>query len=146
MMHFEFHISKQDLMLLHQHAETSLPSEAVALLFGTTTNNVVKVNRVELMENDSESQKTSFSVNPETQYQLLIEAEELDETLVGIYHSHPAPPRPSTTDLKNMHLNPVIWLISSKMTGEWVSKAYILDEKTVSEVPINHVDSTASGS
>ena len=146
MMHFEFHISEQDLMLLHQHAETSLPSEAVALLFGTTTNNVVKANRVEMVENDSESQKTSFSVNPEIEYQLLMESEELGETLVGIYHSHPAPPKPSKTDLKNMRLNPVIWLISSKLTGEWISKAYILDEAKVCEVPIKYVHSTVSGS
>lgn len=145
-MHFEFHISKQDLRLLHQHAETSLPSEAVALIFGTTTNNIVKTNRVELVENDSERKKTSFSVNPEIEYELLIEAEELGETLVGIYHSHPAPPKPSTTDLKNMRLNPVIWLISSKMTGEWISKAYILDEATVCQVPIKYLSSTVSGS
>jgi len=145
-MHYELLITEQDLILLHQHAETSLPSEAVALLFGIITKNIVKVCRAELMENDSKNQMTSFSVNPEIEYQLLIEAEELGESLVGIYHSHPAPPEPSKTDLKNMRLNPVIWLISSKVTGEWVSKAYALDEKTVSEVPIKFVNSTVSDS
>lgn len=145
-MHYEFHISKQNMSLLHQHAESSLPSEAVALFFGTTRNNIVKVNRTELVENESKNPQTSFSVNPEIEYRLLIEAEELGESLVGIYHSHPAPPEPSKTDLKNMRLNPVIWLISSRMTGKWISKAYILDDTTVCEVPIKQLNSTASSS
>ncbi len=144
-MHYEFHISEQDLILLHQYAETNLPCEAVALLFGTITKNIVKVNRTELVENDSKNQATSFSINPEIEYQLLIEAEELGESLVGIYHSHPAPPKPSKTDLKNMRLNPVIWLISSKATGEWISKAFILEGEVVSEVSIKYVNSTVSG-
>jgi len=144
MMHYEFYISMQDLILLHQHAESSLPSEAVALLFGTITKNIVKVNRAEIVENDSKNKKTTFSVDPEIEYQLLIKAEELDESLVGIYHSHPAPPEPSKTDLKNMRLNPVIWLISSKETGEWISRAYILEGTTVDEVTIKYVNSTVS--
>lgn len=144
-MHYDLHISQQELILLHQHAESSLPNEAVALLFGTITENMVKVNRAELVENDSKNKMTSFSINPELEYQLLIEAEEFDESLVGIYHSHPAPPEPSMTDLKNMRLNPVIWLISSKVTGEWISRAYILEESRVSEVSIKYIDSTVSG-
>lgn len=143
-MHYEFYISEQDLTLLHQHAEDNLPSESAALLFGTITNNIVKVKRAELVENDSKNKLTSFSINPEVEYQLLIEAEELGETLVGIYHSHPAPAEPSKTDLRNMQLNPVIWLISSKLTGEWISKAYVLDGPTVSEVLIKYVGSTVS--
>ena len=143
---YEFFISEQDLILLHQHAETSFPNEAAALLFGNITKNIVKANRAELVENDSNYPKTSFSVNPEIEYQLLIEAEELGESLVGIYHSHLAPPEPSKTDLKNMRLNPVVWLISSKITGEWISRAYLLDEQKVSEVPIKCANSSVSSS
>ncbi len=145
-MHYELHISEQNLILLLKHAESILPIEAVALLFGTITKNIVKVNRAELMENESDNRKTSFSVNPEVEYKLLIEADELGESLVGIYHSHPAPPAPSKTDLKNMRLNDVVWLISSKITGEWISRAYILDGTAVSEVPIKYVNSTSLGS
>ncbi|MGY5859112.1 MAG: M67 family metallopeptidase [Candidatus Thorarchaeota archaeon] len=135
-MHYEIHISKQDFTRLHEHAETSLPREAVALLFGVISENVVSVNRVELMENESKTDHTAFSVDPEIEYQLLIEAEEQGESLVGIYHSHPAPPAPSETDLRNMRLNPVIWLISSKLTGDWITKAYILEGENANEVSI----------
>ena len=102
------------------------------------------VNRVELMENESNASRTAFSVNPENEYKLLIEAETQGESLVGIYHSHPAPPEPSTADLRNMRLNPVIWLISSKLTGSWVTKAYILKDENANEISIKYRNSIVS--
>ena len=146
MMHYEIHISQQDRTQLHNHAETNLPREAVALLFGVISENIVRVHRVELTENESKTDRTAFTVNPEIQYQLLIEAEEQGESLVGIYHSHPAPPTPSQTDLRNMRLNPVIWLISSKLTGDWITKAYILVEDDVNEVSIKNLNPNVSDS
>ncbi len=138
MMHYELHITEQDFVRLQQHAETTFPGEAVALLFGILSENIVSANRVELMENESKTSQTTFSVNPESEYQLLIEAEERGESLVGIYHSHPAPPEPSKKDLRNMRLNPVIWLISSKLTGGWITKAYILKDEIANEIPIKY--------
>jgi proteasome lid subunit RPN8/RPN11 len=146
MMHYEIHISRQHLIRLKKHAETNLPREAVALLFGVIFEYIVRVNRVELMKNESKTDRTAFSVNPETEYQLLIEADEQGESLVGIYHSHPAPPVPSEIDLRNMRLNPVIWLISSKLTGDWVTKAYMLIGENVNEIPIKSLNSSVSDS
>ena len=142
-MHYEIHISQHDLLRLHKYAETNLPREAVALIFGTISENIVRANRVELMENESKADRTSFSVNPEREYELLVEAEKQGESLVGIYHSHPAPPAPSATDLRNMRLNPVVWLISSKLTGDWVTKAYILIEDQANEVTIKNLSPNA---
>lgn len=143
-MRYELNIFEQDFIRLQQHAETNLPREAVALLFGTNLENIVYVNRVELMENESKESRTTFSVNPENEYKLLNEAEEQGESLVGIYHSHPAPPAPSSTDLRNMRLNPVIWLIASKLTGSWVTKAYILEDGNANEISVKHRNSTDS--
>ncbi len=136
-MHYHLHISRREVDRLYEHAEKQLPAEAVALLFGTTSDVSVYANRVELMKNISRTNLTSFSVDPEAEYKLLIEAEQRGESLVGIFHSHPAPPRPSKTDLKNMHLNPVIWLVASKITGNWVIMGYILDEDDVKEILIH---------
>jgi proteasome lid subunit RPN8/RPN11 len=111
-----------------------LPAEAVALLFGTISGVSVYANHVELMKNTSTSSLTSFSVDPEAEYILLLEAEKRGESLIGIFHSHPAPPRPSLTDMKNMRLNPVIWLVASKLTGSWIAKGYVLDGEDVTEV------------
>jgi len=139
MMQYQLHISRRNLTRLYEHAEMLLPVEAVALLFGTTSGVSVYANRVELMENTSKTILTSFSVDPEAEYNLLIEAEKRGESLVGIFHSHPAPPKPSLTDMRNMYLNPVIWLIASKLTGKWIIKGYVLDADDTPEVVI-HVE------
>jgi len=136
MMRYELHISKEDILQLQDHAEMNLPEESVALIFGTISENIVRANRVELVENESKSRHTTFSVNPELEYQLLVESEERGEELVGIFHSHPAPPKPSKTDLRNMKLNPVVWVISSKLTGSWISKAHVLQNGISAEIPI----------
>ncbi|MDF1537565.1 MAG: M67 family metallopeptidase [Candidatus Thorarchaeota archaeon] len=124
-MEFYLHLSTGELERLHAHAEDSLPFEAVALLFGTIADNRIVVTRVVIVDNISKS-RTVFSINPEIQYRLLIEAEEIGDSLVCIFHSHPAPPRPSESDLENMKLNPVVWLIASKETGNWESRAFLL--------------------
>jgi [CysO sulfur-carrier protein]-S-L-cysteine hydrolase len=144
MMQYELHLFEHDFARLQQHAETCLPSEAVALLFGVILENKVHVNRVETMENESQTSQTAFSVNPESEYQLLIEADEQGESLVGIYHSHPAPPEPSKTDLKNMRVNPVVWLIASKLSGKWITRAFVLDDEHANEIPIKYRNSIDS--
>jgi proteasome lid subunit RPN8/RPN11 len=141
-MQYELYIRAHDLETLHQYAEKQLPQEAAALLFGRIIDSQVNIKHVELVKNDAKASMTAFAVNPEHEYQLLMEAEERGESLVCIYHSHPAPPRPSETDVKNMRLNPVVWLISSKLTGDWVTKAYILKDDEVTEIPIRYQNPT----
>ena len=135
-MQYVLHLSATDLNILHNHAEDHLPVEAAALLFGNVQGYSVSVNRVELVHNEAASSRTSFMVNPEIQYQLLIEAEERGEDIVAIFHSHPAPPFPSSRDLQNMKLNPVVWLIASKESGKWISKAYLLENEEIIEVDL----------
>lgn len=131
-MGFHLYLDIDELERLHVHAEDCLPFEAVALLFGTTSDNKIVVTRVAIVDNTSKS-RTTFSVNPEVQYRLLVEAEDLKESLVCIFHSHPAPSRPSKSDVGNMKLNPVVWLIASKETGSWESHAFILENGEIME-------------
>ncbi|MFW9908852.1 MAG: M67 family metallopeptidase [Candidatus Thorarchaeota archaeon] len=126
-MEYRLRLGTGHLERLYHHAETCLPLESVALLFGSVEEDTIVVNRVELTENMAES-RTTFSIDPVLQYNLFVKAEELGEDLVCIFHSHPAPPAPSKTDLKNMVLNSVVWLIASKQTGTWESRAFILDD------------------
>ena len=128
-------LSDLHLKQLYRHADECLPLESVALLFGYTEESTVRVIRIEMLQNSADS-RVRFAVEPEEQYRLLVEAEERGEELVCIFHSHPAPPKPSATDLRYMRLNPVVWLIASKMTGSWESSAYILDDESVTEVTI----------
>lgn len=137
MVQYKLHLSIVDIDTLHNHAEINLPLEAAALLFGRVSETSVIVNRIELVDNEASSNATSFMVNPEEQYRLLVEAEERGEELVGIFHSHPAPPFPSNRDQQNMKLNPVVWLIASKDSGSWVSKAFLLEDDQVREVDLH---------
>lgn len=132
-------LKSSDLKQLHNHAEECLPNEAVALLFGITEKSRVIVKKLELVTNAAES-ITTFSVEPTLQYRLLVDGEERGESLVCIFHSHPAPPRPSKTDLKNMELNPVVWLIASRESGSWISRAYLYENKNFREVKITLFD------
>ena len=136
---FTLQLSKTDLDKLYEHSENCLPNEAVALLFGRITDEIVVVTQTVPVQNESDYKETSFSVNPEEEYRLLIDAENRDEVMVAIYHSHPVPPQPSISDLRNMRLNPVIWLISSKCSGNWESRAFILDNNNAVEVPVQIV-------
>jgi proteasome lid subunit RPN8/RPN11 len=136
MMQYRLHLSENNLQRLEHHAEKGLPDESVALLFGNIIKNDIQVGRTVTLSNTASASGTSFSIDPETQYRLYVEAEERGETLVCIFHSHPAPPYPSPRDLDNMRLNPVVWLIASKTTGNWVYKAYILEQGKPVEIPI----------
>jgi len=133
---YTLHLRNRDLNLLHTHAENCLPLESVALLFGVIRGHLVVVTRIECARNESDKAATSFYVNPEEEYQLLIDAEARGEELVGIFHSHPAAPIPSSSDLDNMRLNPVVWLISSKTSGAWSSKGFVLNNAVAVEIPI----------
>ncbi|MGY5863410.1 MAG: M67 family metallopeptidase [Candidatus Thorarchaeota archaeon] len=133
-MQYTLHLSTKNLQTLHEHAKESLPNEASALLFGVVLESSITIKHIELVKNESDSGLTSFSVNPEEQYRLLVEAEERHEELVCIFHSHPAPPFPSATDRRNMKLNPVVWLIASNERGTWESRAYLLNDDNVEEV------------
>jgi proteasome lid subunit RPN8/RPN11 len=127
-------LSQSQMKTLYNHAEEALPHESVALLIGTYSEKQVIVSRVECLDNVSERRMTSFAVNPELQYKILIEADERGEEMIGIFHSHPAPPAPSSHDRENMRLNQVVWLIASKMTGEWESRAYLYSNGEINEV------------
>lgn len=110
-------------------ARDTLPWESCALLLGEAgTQNLdeIIVSDVIILKN-SDSSPVSFSIDPDD----LINAYQVSEArnlqVVGIFHSHPAEPFPSSTDKKYMKINPVVWLIYSTVTNE--SRAYILEDK-----------------
>ena len=128
-------ISKAHMDKLLRHAQSCLPLESAALLFGHVEHDIVAVTRVEPVDNALKS-SVAFEVDPMVEYRLLQDAEALDEDLVGIFHSHPVPPKPSERDIQNMNLNPVVWVIASKTTGRWKSRAFMLDDAKAVEVPL----------
>lgn len=109
-------------------AKDVLPNESCGLLLGEND----AVVEILPMRNVDESPVT-FSIESTE----LVDAYNLAESkglqVIAIFHSHPAQPSPSSTDIKFMEINPVVWLIYS--TTEWRLKAYVYDEY-VKEVTI----------
>ncbi len=119
----EIEISKEDLELLLRHAKKERPYEAVAVLLGTREGDRFTVRAVKPMRNVLRS-TTEFHIDPVELYNTYMEAERRGLNVIGIFHSHPAPPYPSFLDMKYMRLNPVVWLIASSI--DWNVKAFIL--------------------
>lgn len=117
---------------LKRFATDSLPFESCALLAGNTDGTDVIVRKVIFAENVEKSE-TRFSIEPNELLKVYKEAEDAGLEIVGIFHSHPAPARPSSTDAKYMEINPIPWLIMS--TTENNIMAFIYD-KTIQNLEL----------
>lgn len=130
-----FILSKKLLNKLVSHAKKSAPKESVAIISGKILDDQAIAEKVYTPENIDQSTVT-FTVEPMLLYKIYTDIEKEEKTLIGIYHTHPAPPYPSATDKKYMDLNRVIWLISSTATPD-KPKGYILtDQNNLKEVVI----------
>jgi proteasome lid subunit RPN8/RPN11 len=105
-------------------AEDALPNESCAFLLGVND----KVVKILPMRNVDESPVT-FSIEPTELLQAYDLAESKGMQVIAIFHSHPAKPSPSNTDIKFMQINPVVWVIYS--TTESQLKAFVYDDKDI---------------
>jgi proteasome lid subunit RPN8/RPN11 len=105
-------------------AEDALPNESCAFLLGVND----KVVKILPMRNLDESPVT-FSIEPTELLQAYDLAESKGMQVIAIFHSHPAKPSPSNTDIKFMQINPVVWVIYS--TTESQLKAFVYDDKDI---------------
>jgi proteasome lid subunit RPN8/RPN11 len=118
-------------------AKTTLPNESCAILVGKTIGKDVCIIDLIPMRN-SDSSKVTFSMDPQQLMDMYQEVEKQNMHVVGIFHSHPAEPTPSSIDKKFMEINPVVWIIYSTITHR--SRAYIFEEK-IKEVQMHIANS-----
>ena len=102
-------------------AKEALPNESCAFLLGQN----YKVAEILPMRNIDESPIT-FSIEPAELIQVYNLAENKGMQVIAIFHSHPAKAWPSSTDMKFMEINPVVWVIYS--TTESQLKGFIYDD------------------
>jgi proteasome lid subunit RPN8/RPN11 len=107
-------------------AKSTLPNESCAILIGKIAKKDVHVINSISMRN-SDSSKVTFSIDPQQLIETYQTVEKQNMHVVGIFHSHPAEPTPSSVDKKFMEINPVVWVIYSTITDQ--SRAYIFEEK-----------------
>jgi len=105
-------------------AKRSLPNESCAFLLGKNG----KVTEILPMHNVDES-AISFTIEPKAVLQAYDLAESKKLNVIGIFHSHPAIPAPSSVDIRFMEINPVVWLIYSTSKREF--KAFLYDNEVI---------------
>ncbi|MHA1615703.1 MAG: Mov34/MPN/PAD-1 family protein [Candidatus Njordarchaeales archaeon] len=128
-------IAKKELERLVKEAMES-KTEICGVLLGTVdSEGKVIVKRVKRAKNTKES-PVLFEIDPEDLYQAIVEGEQEGLDIVGLYHSHPGPPRPSKRDLEGMKLWPVPWLIISSLNGSYDCYLYILEENSIARIPV----------
>lgn len=108
--------------------------EICGFLLGRMEGGCFRVCELYKARNVSLASATSFEMDPGDVYEAHAYAEKRGLDVVGIYHSHPSSPSPSTTDLECMERWPVAWLIISSIDGSMA--AYIAKRGFVEELKL----------
>lgn len=123
-------LTAAQLTKLVEVAKDALPNESCAFLLGHND----RVAKILPMRNIDESPVT-FSIEPTELIYAYNLAESKGMDVIAIFHSHPAKAWPSSTDMKFMEINPVIWVIYS--TTENQLKAFVYgDDDFIKEIDI----------
>ncbi len=86
-----------------------------------------------------------YSFDPEEQFKVLREAQDLGLDLIAVYHTHPAtPPRMSVEDIRLAYDTSIFYVIYSLQTDSL--KAFrVNDDKEVTEVTVRITDTVGPG-
>jgi proteasome lid subunit RPN8/RPN11 len=126
--------TEKQLNFLISKSKEKNPIEACGLLFGEIENNSFRVLKIKIMNNVLDS-STNFQVDPQEFLNTLSHAQKKGFELIGFFHSHPAPPEPSITDVNFMRFWPdMIWIIVSSIS--YNVAAYKFSRNEYYEVPI----------
>ncbi|MEH6401747.1 MAG: M67 family metallopeptidase [Sneathiella sp.] len=105
----------QHLAQLDQHCKKCWPEEACALLVGRKGDGGNRtVNRVVLSDNIADDKTRYFEIDPGIRIKLERQLRAGDESIIGVFHSHPGgPAKPSQADEKMVIEKQLLWMIAS---------------------------------
>ena len=113
-----------------------LPEEACGLLGGNYKGGSAYSMAVIPTTNEVHS-PVKYRAEPKEQYEAFVWFETRGMELIGIYHSHPTGPSiPSSTDIIEAYYPGVVHLIWSRPDGDWICRAFLIQERLASEVEI----------
>ena len=124
-------LTAAQLTKLVEVAKDALPNESCAFLLGHND----RVAKILPMRNIDESPVT-FSIEPTELIYAYNLAESKGMDVIAIFHSHPAKAWPSSTDMKFMEINPVIWVIYSTTENQLKAFVYNDDDDFIKEIDI----------
>jgi proteasome lid subunit RPN8/RPN11 len=126
-------IHRQHWEQMLEHVTSQIPLEACGLVAGQggLSREVFQIANVL-------SSPVRFRMHPEQQIKVLLKLDELGWDLLGIYHSHPnGPPVPSPTDIAESAYPDTVYLIWSRMDGNWTCRGFFIQDGVYREVIIN---------
>jgi len=143
-------ISREHVARIEALARAAFPYECCGLLIGVTEgegDSVIRVTRVAESRNlAAPERRDRFEIDPALQFSLLREMRDGEESIVGVYHSHPnGCPSPSPRDLEDARDPSLIWLITAVEEARdkpVTTRAFRLasDGTRFDEIPIHQPD------
>jgi proteasome lid subunit RPN8/RPN11 len=135
----KLHISGQNLKFMIKDCQLREPEEACGLIVGRYDDSVTQATDVMPVRNQSMS-AVRFSIDPLVMYKALKKSEEKGETIIGVYHSHPAGPEPSHLDASYMEGTSYVWVIVEKCAS---IRAFVYEDG-IKEVEIMKMEAAAA--
>jgi proteasome lid subunit RPN8/RPN11 len=109
-----------------------MPNESCAFLLGSGKNEIAIAEILPIK--NAYASYASFEIPPDELLKAYDYAERKSLQIGGIFHSHPAPPSPSGTDMRFMEINPVVWVIYStteRRFAAWIFEESVCEVKMV---------------
>lgn len=117
---------------LVEHARAEAPNECCGLIGG-----VDGEARTVYRARNSEASPLRYNLDPQDQFRIMTEMEEVGEELAAIYHSHTASPAyPSQTDINLAAYPDALYLIVSLADGEKPLRGFHINDGQVSEAEL----------
>lgn len=132
-------LTKSQSERLKDISRKAQPFEGCALLLGYVKEKTVKITDIIPTKNIDKS-KVTFKIDSKTVFKVYEQADRENKEVIGVFHSHPSPPRPSSLDIQYMSVNPIVWLIFSTMSfnivayqmlNEHIKLIKVLTEKNI---------------
>jgi proteasome lid subunit RPN8/RPN11 len=126
-------IKRDDLASILRQGREESPLESCGLMIGKKEGGSYFCDHI-LSTKNADRSPSSFTIAPEELLEGYRHADRIGMELVGIYHSHPASPKPSQVDLGFMKWSAPVWLIVSSLNWEYA--AFRLDGERPAKVKI----------
>ena len=123
-------IPKDIIQAIYEQGEKEAPIEACGYLGGKDGK---VTSRYPMYNVDQDPEH--FSMDPREQFKVLKEARAVGESLIAVYHTHPASPaRPSEEDLRLANDPTISYIIASLHEGHSIKSFRILKEPEIKVV------------
>ncbi len=125
-------LTSEQWQTMRNHVNAEAPLEACGLLSGKDS----RVESVHQIRNQVQS-SARYVMDPIEQLNAFNWIESHNMDLLAIYHSHPTgPENVSTTDIEEAAYS-VVYIVWSRMRGEWQACAFWIENRKVTDVQMN---------